>query len=245
MEEVLIITGGSKGIGEGIVKAYVAKGVKVFSVARTSNALLTLKGVSQIAFDLAKTYEIETMFAHIFNLLKAANISKITLINNAGTLGKIGPLQKLDVATIESTIKLNTVVPFICSAAFIKLTDGWTAKKTIINISSGAALKPYFGWSMYCSSKAAVNMLTQTLATEQAHFANGVKVLAIAPGVVDTDMQTQIRSSSKVDFKDIDRFISLKNDGDLFDAAYVGEQICKMDYDYSIESGSVLRVESD
>lgn len=242
MEKVLIITGGSKGIGEGIVNAYLSEGFRVFSIARSSNAMLTAKGVSQIAFDLAATYDIEAEFEKIFALLTADKVGKITLINNAGVLGKIGPLSKLDVATIENTFKLNTVVPFICSAAFCNLTKGWTAKKTIINITSGAASNPYHGWSMYCGSKAAVNMLTQTLAVEQADEQNGVKVLAIAPGVVDTEMQTQIRSASKADFKDIDRFVALKADGLLSNTTQVGKGILAADLDVSILSGSVLRL---
>ncbi|RZJ74455.1 MAG: SDR family NAD(P)-dependent oxidoreductase, partial [Flavobacterium sp.] len=134
-------------------------------------------------------------------------------------------------------------VPFLCSAVFVAATKDWKAKKSIINISSGAALKPYFGWSVYCSTKAALNMLTQTLAVEQAEEKNGVKVLAIAPGVVDTDMQVEIRNSNKADFKDLDRFVALKEEDGLNDAATVGAKIFEMDNDETIENGSILRVE--
>lgn len=243
MEEVLIITGGSKGIGRGIVDAYLGNKVRVFSIARTVNAKLSEVGVTQIELDLTETDKVEEGLSQIFDLLEPENISKITLINNAGTLGKIGPLEKLDAATITKTINLNTTVPFLCSAIFVAKTKEWQAKKTIINISSGAALKPYFGWAVYCSTKAAVNMLTQTLAVEQAEVENGVKVLAIAPGVVDTDMQVEIRQSNQEDFKDVERFVALKEDGGLNDAATVGVKIFEMDHDENITSGSILRVE--
>ncbi len=242
MEKILIITGGSKGIGEGLVKAYVNNGYKVLSIARTSNALLTAKGVSQIKFDLSKTYEIEEELEKLFELLNPNSVGKITLINNAGTVGKIGPVEKLDVGAIEEGFTLNIMVPFVLSSAFSRLTKGWTAKKTIINITSGAATKPYFGWSVYCSSKAALNMLTQTMAEEQMDVANGVRVLAIAPGVVDTDMQKQIRNSDRDDFRSLDRFVTLKSDGGLSDTATVGEQIYQIDQDESVVSGTVLRL---
>ena len=243
MEEVLIITGGSKGIGKGIVDAYLKNQVRVFSIARTLNPELSKTGVTQIELDLTETDKVEEGLLKIFDLLEPAKISKITFINNAGSLGKIGPLEKLDLATITKTINLNTTVPFLCSAIFVDQTKEWEAKRTIINISSGAALKPYFGWSVYCGTKAAINMLTQTLALEQADVENGVRVLAIAPGVVDTDMQAEIRQSNQDDFKDVERFVALKKDGGLNDAASVGAKIFEMDQDENIASGSILRVE--
>lgn len=243
MEQILIITGGSKGIGRGIIEAYLAKGVRVFSIARSVDAELSAKGVTQISFDLTKTEQVEQQLVAIFELLSADEIVKITLVNNAGTLGEIAPLEKLEAEVIEQVFKLNTVVPYICSAAFIRLTCEISAEKSILNISSGAALKPYFGWSTYCGSKAALNMLTQNLALEQQELANGVKVLAIAPGVVDTDMQAQIRKSDKDDFKDVERFVALKADGGLNNTAAVGESIYQMDQDKTIASGSILRVE--
>ncbi|MDQ8004745.1 MAG: SDR family NAD(P)-dependent oxidoreductase [Pedobacter sp.] len=245
MEKVLIITGGSKGIGKGIIDAYLANGVQIFSVSRSVNAELSKNGITQIELDLTHTDKLEAEFLKIFSLLDKESLSKITLINNAGTLGKIGPLEKLDAETIDKTIRLNTTVPFILSSLFIKYFRAWEAKKSIINITSGAALKPYFGWSVYCASKSAINMLTQTIAVEQADVKNGVKVLAIAPGVVDTDMQTEIRKSSKEDFKDIDRFVELKADGALNNVLTVGRKIFEMDHDYSLENGAILRVEGD
>lgn len=243
MEKILIITGGSKGIGKGIVSAYLKNGTRIFSIARSADAELTKRGVTQIELDLTEIDKIEPELLRIFSLMAPDKISKITLINNAGTLGKISTLEKLDASIITKTINLNTTVPFLCSAVFVAATKDWKAKKSIINISSGAALKPYFGWSVYCSTKAALNMLTQTLAVEQAEEKNGVKVLAIAPGVVDTDMQVEIRNSNKADFKDLDRFIALKEEDGLNDAATVGAKIFEMDNDETIENGSILRVE--
>lgn len=245
MEEVLIITGGSKGIGRGIIDAYLINGTKVYSISRTVNTDLSKDSVTQIQLDLTETDKLETELLRIFNLLDKEKVTKLTLINNAGTLGNIAPLEKLDTKTIAQTIKLNTTVPFILSAIFIDYFQDWPISKSIINITSGAALKPYFGWSVYCSSKAAINMLTQTIAVEQSEVKNAVKVLAIAPGVVDTDMQTEIRKSDKSNFRDIERFIALKEDGALNDAETVGKKIFEMDNDNTLQSGSILRVEGN
>ena len=245
MEEVLVITGGSKGIGRGIIAAYLSNATSVFSIARTVNTELTNNGVTQIALDLTQTNLLEATLINIFNLLDKAKLRKITLINNAGTLGTIAPLDELKPDIIEKTITLNTTVPFILSSLFINYFKDWEVEKSIINITSGAALKPYFGWSVYCSSKAAINMLTQTIATEQADAKYTVKALAIAPGVVDTNMQTEIRQSNKSNFKDIERFITLKEDGALNDAVTVGKKIFEMDNDNSLPNGSILRIEGN
>ena len=243
MEKILIITGASRGIGYGIAKAYLRHGYRVISLARTINKELAVAGATQLQLDLSNIQQTEEQFSHIFELLNAETIEKITLINNAGTLGQIGPLEQLEGVAIAQTITLNTLVPFVCSAAFLRHTNDWRAKKSIINITSGAGQKPYFGWSAYCSSKAAINMLTQTLALEQASYENGAKVLAIAPGVVDTDMQGEIRQSTKANFRDIDRFLNLKAENLLNDIDTVGEAVYRIDHDETVESGEILRVE--
>ena len=242
MKKVLIITGGSKGIGKGIILAYLAEDYQVISISRTINDKLSAKGVTQVAFDLTQINDLQQQFEEIFQFLVEEEIEKITLINNAGSLGQIGPIESLLKAKILEAVNLNTVAPMLTSAAFINLTKGWSARKTIINISSGAAQKPYFGWSVYCSTKAGLDMLTKTIAIEQLEIANGVKVLAVAPGVVDTDMQVEIRKSDKVAFKDVERFLALKADGQLNDVETVGVGVFEIDNDNTIPSGAILRV---
>lgn len=239
---VLIITGGSKGIGKGIILAYLQEGYHVISIARTTNKELTAKGATQVTFDLTDTDKLTQQFEEIFNLIEGKEITKITLINNAGSLGQIGKLEAIAADKILQAVNLNTVVPMLTSAAFINGTKGWDAQKTIINISSGAAQKPYFGWSVYCSTKAGLDMLTKTIAVEQDEVANGVKVIAVAPGVVDTAMQEEIRSSDKADFKDIDRFLTLKAEDQLNDIETVGLGVYEIDHDDSIPSGAILRI---
>lgn len=242
MDKVLIITGGSKGIGQGIVKAYAEQGFRVFSMSRTVNAAHSAAGVTQFSLDLTTTAQIETVFQDIFALLLPEQTAKITLVNNAGTLGQIGPLHQLDAIAVETAIKLNVTAPLICSAAFLRNTHGWQAQKSIINITSGAASKPYYGWSVYGSSKAALDMMTRTLAVEQADAPHGAKVFGISPGVVDTDMQAAIRNSTKSNFKDIDRFLELKTNDLLNDAKSVGQYVYQIDHDNSLPNGTIVRM---
>jgi benzil reductase ((S)-benzoin forming) len=239
MSKILIVTGGSKGIGSGIIRAYQKEGFQIFSIARSTNHVF--KQVKQIEFDLSKTDEIRNLLRQIFKEINPNKVEKITLINNAGTLGKIARIE--DVTDIAQTVQLNTVAPLILTSAFIGLTKNWNCEKKIINISSGAAQKPYHGWTVYCATKAAIDMMTQTIALEQGLLQNGTKIIAIYPGVVDTDMQAQIRTSDKNNFAAIDRFLALKANNELADTTKVGTQIFDLDNNPSIENGALIRID--
>lgn len=242
MKKILIITGGSKGIGAGIVNAYLADGFQIYSIARTINKDAPTT-IQQFPFDLTLTEKTEELFEDIFKEIDPKETEQITLINNAGTLGEIAPLAKLNSANIHQTVTLNLTSVMISCATFIRKCQSWPCKKSIINISSGAAQKPYFGWSVYCATKSAIDMLSKNIALEQEEENHPVKALSIAPGVVDTGMQAQIRSSNKDNFKTIDRFIQLKEDNQLLKPDYVGNSILQMDKDDQIISGSILRVQ--
>ena len=87
---------------------------------------------------------------------------------------------------------------------------------TLVNISSGAANRAIPSWAGYCASKAALNMLTESFYLEEREKGNHPKVYAVSPGVIDTDMQVQIRSSKKSDFSSVDNFIGMKEENQLF-----------------------------
>lgn len=237
MRKILIITGGSKGIGKGIIDAYLADNYYIFSIARSVNN--ELSEVNQITFDLSKTDGIRNLISELISKINSNEVEQITLINNAGTLGNIGRVE--DIADIATTVALNTVAPLLLVSSFIALTKNWKAKKHIINISSGAAYKPYYGWTVYCATKAAIDMMTKTIALEQEAVENGVKIIAIYPGVVDTEMQAKIRKSDKDSFASIDRFLDLKANNALANATTVGRQLFEID-NSDIANGSLISV---
>lgn len=237
MRKILIITGGSKGIGKGIIDAYLADNYYIFSIARSVNNELT--EVNQITFDLSKTDGIRNLISGLISKINPNEVEQITLINNAGTLGNIGRIE--DIADIATTVALNTVAPLLLVSSFIALTKNWKAKKHIINISSGAAHKPYYGWTVYCATKAAIDMMTKTIALEQEAVENGAKIIAVYPGVVDTEMQAKIRKSDKDSFASIDRFLDLKANNALANATTVGRQLFGID-NSDIANGSLISV---
>ena len=238
MEKVLIITGGSRGIGQALVTEYLRNGFYVWSIARSQTAVDN-PALVQIPFDLSSTSGFELLFEEIFAKISGANVREITFINNAAAL-TFGPIDTVPTEDIQRVIQLNLTAPFLLTSLFIRHTTGWRGRKKMINISSGAAAKPYYGWSVYCATKAALDMLTRTVAVEQAAVENGVRVISISPGVVDTDMQTAVRSVTKATFRDVDRFRDLKSKGALTEPGVAANRIFAIDSDDNIENGAII-----
>ncbi|WP_233900260.1 SDR family NAD(P)-dependent oxidoreductase [Tenacibaculum piscium] len=240
---IIIITGGSKGIGKALTKKYTSENYTVFSLART---LSEVKNVQHISVDLTDSIATQTIFTALLDKIihqnSTSKITSITLVNNAGRLGKIANLENLEANDISKSIQLNVTTPLILSSLFIKKIQYLTCKKQIINISSGAAKKPYEGWSVYCSSKTAIDMLTKTIALEQAELQNGVKCIAIYPGVVATDMQIQIRNTNETNFKNVQRFIDLMKNKELYTPKFVADTIYKIDIENQLSNGDVFDI---
>lgn len=240
MEKIVIITGGSKGIGHGIAEVYHKNGYRVISISRT-----TLKkeyAVEQYPCDLTDLQQLEKTITEIFSHLDKANTSILTLFNNAGSLGTVNTLENISAENISNTIQINLTAPLVVSSLFIKFTKGWDCKKRIINISSGAAINPYGSWAMYCSTKAGLDMLTKVVAKEQKKIKNGVKITSVYPGVVDTDMQEEVRNTSKENFKSVQRFIDFYEKGALATPKQVAEQIYELDMNGKLKNGKIIDV---
>lgn len=240
MENILIVTGGSKGLGLGLAKEYHKQGYRVISISRSK--IEKLYSVEQYQCDLSKTEAIESVIYEIFNQLEPENTSKITLVNNAGFLGTVNTLENIEPSNIDYTITLNLIAPLILTSQFIKHTKNWNCEKKIINISSGAAVSPYESWGMYCSSKAGIDMMTKVVSKEQEEKINGVSIVSIYPGVVDTDMQAIIRSLPKENFKAVQKFKDLHENNELFTPSYVAKTIFELDKNNKLNNGIILDI---
>lgn len=234
---ILIITGGSNGIGKAIAQKYTIENHTVFSISRSKASEVNYH---QITADLSKTSEAIKAINAVFSFIDINKTSSITLLNNAGALGEVNAVGNLDSEKIQQTIQLNTTTPLILSNEFVKLTKNLNCKKQIISISSGAAANPYHGWSIYCASKAALDMMTRAIALEQGDQKNKVKCVAIYPGVVDTNMQVTIRKTPENKFKNVQRFIHLKENNELYSPEFVAAKIYHIDISNSLENGAIV-----
>lgn len=240
MENILIITGGSKGIGLGLAKEYHKNGYRIISISRSK--IEKLYSVEQYQCDVTNVEKVEETLVEIFSQLDDTQTKSITLINNAGNLGTVNTLDNIEPSEISYTLSVNLIAPLVISSQFIKLTKDWKCKKQIFNISSGAAINAYESWAMYCSSKAGIDMMTRVLAKEQKELKNGVSIVSIYPGIVDTDMQAKARNTPKENFKSVQRFIDFYEHGDLFTPKQVAKKIYKLDISGELKNGRILDV---
>ena len=104
-------------------------------------------------------------------------------------------------------------------------TRGLASQRLIVNISSGAAKRAIAGWSVYCAAKAGLEMATRVAALEAPA---DLAICSLAPGVVDTPMQANVRVATVSDFPDGDKFRAMKADGILRDANVVAREIIQL-----------------
>lgn len=242
MSKHLIITGASKGLGNALAQEYLNNNYTVYSLSRTQAD--NLQGVHQIKCDLSKLDDLQGIFSTVLTQIKNSSPTSITLINNAGSLGLIDRIENIDYQNIIQSININYSAPILLNSLFIKETENWKITRNIRTISSGAANGAYHGWSVYCSTKAAVDRMTKVIGVEQEEKENPTHVLSIYPGVVDTGMQALIRNSSKEQFSQVERFKTMKKENQLATPKEVAQLVYQIDLDSSIENGSIVDVRS-
>jgi len=243
-----IITGTSRGLGEAMALKLLSPNNFLICISRKKNDKLIALAQDQkcrltyIEFDLNKVNELESILDGAFQLIDLNNAESINLINNAGTVKPVKTLEKYTGADIINSCNVNIVTPAIIISRFVKLTTNYSCEKRIINISSGAAKKPYDGWSCYCSSKAALEMLTRCVSAEQNTKEFPVKILSFDPGIIDTDMQNEIRQSNVEDFSQLDRFIDFKIKGKLLTAEFVADKVNELLLGNDFPTGESIRI---
>ncbi len=194
-----LITGASRGIGEGTAYKFAEYGANVVLCARSSD------DITRIAKDIgSRALAVSCDVASYEDVVGAMNRAKKhfgglnVLVNNAGLIDPISRLEDSDPAKWGQVIDVNVKGVYHCMHAaypLLKLAsqNNTNIKSVIINISSGAASGAMEGWSHYCSSKAAVLSLTRCAHKEWA--GEGIRTIGLSPGTVATHMQTAIKKS--------------------------------------------------
>jgi NAD(P)-dependent dehydrogenase (short-subunit alcohol dehydrogenase family) len=139
-------------------------------------------------------------------------------VNNAGLLGPIDPVRDADPVAVAANVQVNVLGVVHGTQSFLRHRSG---EAVLVNVSSGAGSKAYAGWAAYCASKAAVERFTEVVALEE----RGLRAYAVAPGVVDTDMQAEIRSTPVERFPGVERFRDLQARGAFNSPAWVARQL--------------------
>ncbi len=184
---VAVITGGGRGIGEAVVRAFAGAGATVVLAARTASEIEQVAAKARTAGGAAVAIPTDVSSPRDVSRLVRSALDAHgrvdVLVNAAGILGPVGPLWEADPDAWKRAIDINLYGTFLCSRAVLPHMVKRRRGK-IINFSGGGAASPLLGLAAYGASKAAVVRLTETLAEEVKPF--NVQVNAIAPGMVDT-----------------------------------------------------------
>lgn len=207
-----VVTGHSRGLGAAIAEELLTRRIPVLGLARHANPDLTARypgQLSEASLDLADATAILNWLATPALSSFLGGAYQILLINNAGSLQPVGPLGTQDGAAIARSVTLNVTAPLLLSNALAALTPD-ASDRRILHVSSGVGRRPCAGWSVYCATKAAVDHHARTAATDNLP---GLRIASLAPGVIDTDMQAEIRASDGQRFPMLAQFQALKRDG--------------------------------
>lgn len=219
------ITGTSRGIGEAL-KNQLLKNPKNVVLGTSRSQIPASSNYQHFITDLSVLSDINKLSEDFFSIKGEAE--KLVLINNAGTIGEVGHLGEIKNDELAKLYLVNVIAPVILLNTFISRFKNDKAEKIVMNMSSGAAYKPKDGWAGYCSSKAALDMASKVCALENDLIDSGVKIFSVAPGIVDTQMQSEIRKVNVQRFSEVQRFKQFKENGDLSDPAATAEKLLNL-----------------
>jgi benzil reductase ((S)-benzoin forming) len=199
-----IVTGVSRGLGEALARALLGAGFAVTGVGRASAATLSGGNYRFVACDLAAPIGIDVALAPAFRAIAAASPEFLCLINNAATAGPVGTIGSLEADALSASIAANLIAPIALANLFCRMLLAPAQSRRVINVSSGAAESPLPGGGPYSIAKAGLEMLTRQLAAE--HDGPMFRAITVRPGVIDTDMQTFMRSQTREALPSIELF---------------------------------------
>lgn len=248
-----IVTGGSKGMGEFIIRNLFDKNYQVLCISRSINEELVSKAkelgvpTNFKSFDLLNVSDIKALVNKWKASIDKDNVEGLYLINNAGIIHPVNPFYECEPEEIMANVQINLIAPMILQAEFLKVCQELVGDKDIeqrvLNISSGAAGRAIQGWSSYCTSKAGLDMFTNCMVEDLRAVGSKVKVVAMAPGIVDTNMQADIRMASQESFTQVNQFKEYKEKGQLLKPEYVGNKIVEFIFSDTFGEETVTRID--
>lgn len=209
-----IVTGHSRGLGDAVAADLLGRGIAVLGLARAGNDELAQRHAAllqQTPLDLSDTAHLQAWLQTGALARFVEGAQRVLLVNNAGVVQPMGAVGILDAGHLARAVALNVTAPLLLANALVAATpDG--VQQHVLHVSSGAARNPYAGWGVYCSTKAALDMHARA---SQLDEVSGLRIASVAPGVIDTDMQADIRAASDDDFPLRERFEAMKREGQL------------------------------
>ena len=203
MHTLAIITGASRGLGQAMAAQYLAGGGFVLGLSRGQSAELAAKGaggLEQWHADLSDPLPLaERLAAWLadFERRAAGRLpARVRVIHNAALLSEPGDTADTDPADLARSLRVGLEAPVALTAAFLRATAHWAAAdRRVLFVSSGLGRRAMAGNAAYCAQKAGLDHFARALALEEQARPHGARVASVAPGIIDTDMQRQLRGA--------------------------------------------------
>ena len=221
IKHLFILTGASRGMGLARARQLLQPGNTLLCISRSVNETLAMQAkqaganLLQWTQDLALGARTSARLEQWLREQMANSFASATLINNAGVIPRIGPLSEADADDLSHALRVGLEAPMQLTSAFLRATDNWAGQRKVLNISSGLGRRAMASQAGYCAAKAGMDHFTRCVALEEAHKKNGAKLCSLAPGVIDTGMQEQLRAADSNAFPDQSSFLNLKTSGSL------------------------------
>lgn len=203
--------------------------------------LTDYKNYHHVTFDLDATEQIADMFGEVINQANFnTGFDMICLVNNAAILEPIKPIDKAIVAEITKSLNINLTANIVLASQFIERTKKLKVRRKIVNISSGSGNYPAADMSIYCTTKAGLNMFTRCVGIEQIENVNPVEIIAVDPGMVETTMQKTARGKNENEFKMANFFKEAYKNRELQSSEEIAQHLLRIVYN-KYETGKIVK----
>jgi len=215
---ITIVTGASRGLGLALAQQLRQRGHRLLTLQRQPAAVLASAPgtpLEQWSVDLTDPLPVARRLRAWIAALPRAEVASLTLVNNAALLVEPGPLAGADLDSVSRAARASLEAPLLLTAAFLEAGAGFGVPRKVLQISSGLGRHAMAGGAVYCAVKAGLDHAARSIALEEARRPDGARICSLAPGVIDTDMQVQLRGGDPAAFPEQARFASLKSQGRL------------------------------
>lgn len=223
---MFVITGGGSGLGRALALELASRQQRVFIVGRNAQTLQNTAQLSPLIAYCCADVSVASGRSVISEALAQHSISG--LIHNAGIIEPILPITQIEEGAWRACLATNLEAPLFLTQALLPQLQ----KARVLHIGSGAAHFPIQGWSAYCTSKAALAMLTRCWQIDVP----SLLIASVMPGIVDTAMQATIRHAQHMDPTKLEFFCQLKTTGGLVSSETVAYFLAWLLLDVSPEA---------
>lgn len=233
MAALVWISGASSGIGQALAQAVPWDDARVIGISRRPP-----NGAEHLGADLADPSSWADVERSFRRELASFSGERVAFVQAAGTIEPLGFTGEVATEAYTANVLLNSAAPQVLGHMFLAAVRNFELRRHLVMLTSGAASSVYAGWAPYGAAKAATDQWVRDVGAEQSQR-DGVEVLSIAPGTVDTAMQAQLRATSEEDFPQRQKFLDLHREGGLSDPDEVARAIWGL-LDRGLDNGAVV-----